>query len=347
MKTLLFPLSILTIISPLKLVVAAENSENKQITPHKFTDKDSVMPFYTIPASSIFTAKRPDVDAPDIVYYLSKPQLKNQTSQYPIAILCGGSSSKDDIGSIIHFHRYFLKEFMDLRVGVLTLEQWGVDGKTVNKQEFIKHYTRSQRLKDHKTVIEHLKLNPPSGWNGKLIFLGVSEGGSLVITLTADYPKITLATISWSGAGDWSWREELWEFVQKLPTKNPPCPHNTKLNNCPTCLDVITSRDRYDARMDATIDNSTADYYFFNMSYKYHADAQQYPAPNYQKIRTPFLMVTGAQDTIILSSDAFVEKAKNASVKLTYLRVPDMDHYVRKRPDVVQESFEWLENVLK
>ena len=341
MKILLFTLLSLALIPPLKLTVATENLESKQITPYKFTD--NFRPSYTIPASARFTTKRLDVNAPDIVYYFSRPS----ASKYPIAIICGGSSSKDDIGSIIHFHRYFLKEFMGLGVGVLTVEQWGVDGSKVNKHEFMEHYTRSQRGQDHRAVIEHLKLNPPTGWNGKLILLGVSEGGPLITSLTAAYPEITIATINWSGAGDWSWREELWVFVQKLSTENPLCPHNTKLNNCSTCLDVITSRNRYDACMDATIDNPTADQYFFNMSYKYHADAQHYPPPSYEKIRTPFLVVAGAQDTLIQSSDAFVKKAKSAGGNITYLRVPDMDHYVRKRPDIVQASFEWLEDVLK
>lgn len=67
---------------------------------------------------------------------------------------------------------------------------------------------------------------------------------------------------------------------------------------------------------------------------------------DYKKIRTPFLFVAGAEDTIIDSSDAFVEKAKNSAVNMTYLRVEDMDHYVRKRPDIINQSFEWLTNQL-
>lgn len=320
------------------------SSASEEITPYKFTDEErsGSMPTYVIPESSRFTVKRLEVDAPDIVYYLSKPQVK----MYQIAMMCGGSSSKEDIGSIIHFHRYFLRELTELDVGVLTLEQWGVDGEKVDVKEFMEHYTRSQRLQDHQTVIEHLKLNPPIGWNGKLVFLGVSGGGPLVTTLTQEYQGITLATINWSGAGDWSWREELWKFLQKLLLENPAYSHDIKLDDCPTCSEAISLRDRYDACMDATLENPTADRYFFNMPYKYHADAQQYPAPDYHKIRTPFLVVTGAQDSFIQSSDAFVAKAKGAGNSITYLRVPDMDHYVRKRPDIVQESFKWLEGIL-
>ena len=53
-------------------------------------------------------------------------------------------------------------------------------------------------------VINHLLKDPPKGWSGKFIFVGVSEGGPLVTALTAEYADITLATINWSGAGDWN-----------------------------------------------------------------------------------------------------------------------------------------------
>jgi len=87
----------------------------------KFSDDDNGMPAYDIPDSSRFTTKRMIDDAPDIVYYFSRPPENN----YPIAIMCGGSSDRDHIESIIHFHRYFLQELMDLGFGVLTVEQWG------------------------------------------------------------------------------------------------------------------------------------------------------------------------------------------------------------------------------
>jgi hypothetical protein len=68
-----------------------------------------------------------------------------------------------------------LEEFLDLNVGVITVEQRGVDGNAIDAKEFMEHYTRSNRLKDHQVVIESLKRNPPTGWNGKFLFLGVSD----------------------------------------------------------------------------------------------------------------------------------------------------------------------------
>ncbi len=55
----------------------------------------------------------------------------------------------------------------------------------------------------------------------------------------------------------------------------------------------------------------------------------------------------GGLDKIVPSADVFVEKAKKAGAPVTYFRINDMDHYLRKRPDVIQQSFEWLKEVLK
>ncbi len=280
--------------------------------------------------------------APDVISYFSASKSDN----YPIAILCGGSSSVEDVQSIIHFHRYLLEEFLDLNVGVITIEQRGIDGNEVDVKEFMEHYTRSNRLRDHQVVIKYLQDNPPTGWNGKFLFLGVSEGGPLVTSLTTEYADSTIATINWSGAAGFSWREELWLFLQKLLIDNPECPHQVKLGDCCVCLGHIRSQDRYDAFMDSLILDPTPIRNFLGMTYKYHADAMLYPKIDYKKIRTPFLVVNGTEDPIIQSSDAFVEKATHSGANITYLRIEGMDHYVRKRPDIVHQSFEWLRSLL-
>lgn len=321
-----------------------------EITSYKFTDEErnNAYPDYEIPSSSRFTIKREAADAPDIIYYFSKPQRQS----FPIAILVGGSSSENDISSIIHFHRYFLKEFLDLGAAVITIEQQGVDGNNINKLEFMEHYTRSQRLQDHRSVIQHLKNHPPVGWNGSLIFLGCSEGGPIVTTLTADYASNTLATINWSGAGDWCWREQLWAFIadifQNIPWHVALRAHLPSWMPYSLDLCLPQSRKEYDQAMNEAIKNPTTELKIAGMTYKYHYDALIfYPKPAYEKMKTPYLVVAGAKDTIIESSDAFVRQAKDASVPITYMRISNMDHYVRKREDVIKESFEWLKQHLE
>lgn len=312
--------------------------EVESITPYKWVDYK--YPKYLIPKSCRFTVSR-QAGQPDIIYYMSKP--KKET--YPIAIVCTGSTNKDSIASIIHFHRYFLQEFLDLGIGVISIEQWGVDGDTIDAQEFMQHYTRSQRLKDHSAVINHLINHPPVGWNGTFIFLGVSEGGPLVTSLTTEYQSRTLATINWCGAGDWNWADELWAFIQDMRNNGPWW---IKLWDCsprwvPFAPNVPKSRQEFDTRMKETIAHPCPAKEFLGMTHMYHADALAYPAPAYDTIKTPFLVAAGAKDSIIDSCDAFVQKAQEAGIPITYIRVPDMDHYIRKRPEIIVQSFNWLQ----
>lgn len=343
---------IITVIISFLLFSSISNA-TEEITPYKFSDTEYAegFPEYSIPRSSIFSFARKQENAPDIVYYFSKPK---QQEGFPIAIFCTGSSSRDSISSVIHVHRYFLKEFLDLGAGLITIEQWGVNGDYINIDEFMRHYTRSQRLIDHKAIINHLLENPPLGWNGKLIFVGVSEGGPLVTALTSEYADITIATVNWSGAGDKNWREELWEFLEGIHDEMSSVPWYIKIRYklpswAPYSINLYLpeTRAEYDEVMDQTLANPTPEKELMGMTYMYHADSLNWPKIEYEKIKTPYLVVAGEKDTLIKSSDEFVEKAKQAGVEITYLRVPDMDHYVRKRQDILDKSFDWLANLIK
>ena len=106
------------------------------------------------------------------------------------------------------------------------------------------------------------------------------------------------------------------------------------------------NRDEYDVLMNAIAQEPTHKNEFMGMTYMYHADAMIFPKPDYQRIRTPFLVVTGALDSIVASSRQFVQKAQNVGAPITYWEVPGMDHYVRKRVDILDQSFEWLRTCL-
>ena len=289
-----------------------------------------------------FKVERNSKGESPVIFYFSEPK----TKKYPILVLCGGSSNIQKIESIISFHKYFLADLKQLNVGVLSIENFGVDEDNINTQDFINNYTRSQRLLDHKRVIDYLIINPPIGWNGKLIFLGVSEGGPIVTKLTEIYSDTTLATINWSGASEYSWQKQLWIDIQQLVQNNPKCPHDCKLNECKQCLKILKSKYMHNKKIKSILQNPTVEKFFLGMTYKYHSDALLFPKNNYLKLNKPFLVVTGVKDSIIESSDAFVKKAKYFGVNITYFRISDMDHYIRLRPDVIKKSFEWLNQVL-
>lgn len=325
----------------------------EEITPYKFSDAEYNNGFseYIIPKSSIFTVARSQKNAPDITYYYSKPK---HSKEFPIAIFCTGSSSEGSVSSVIHVHRYFLKEFLDLGAALITVEQWGVNNNQPNVDEFMHHYTRTQRLIDHKVVIEYLLKNPPQGWDGKLIFVGVSEGGPLVTALAIDYPNITLATINWCGAGDWNWREELWFFIEDMRVKMlSSIPMHIRIRSylpswMPYSVDLHLpkTRSEYDEVMNQTLADPTPEKQLMGMTYMYHADSLNWPKINYEDIKSPYLVVAGGKDSLVKSIDELVDKSRQAGVKITYLRVPDMDHYVRKRQDVLEKSFDWLKKLV-
>lgn len=163
--------------------------------------------------------------------------------------------------------------------------------------------------------------------------------------MTAEYSDHVTATVNWCGAVDPSWREHLWADIHKVLIENPECPHEVKVNDCNICLEQIRSREDYEKRMDDITCDATCNRHFLGMTYKYHADAMLYPHIDYKKIRTPLLIVAGTKDAITTSTNVFVEKAKVARVDITYICVEDIDHYIRKRPDIINKTFEWLKNI--
>lgn len=292
---------------------------------------DSLSNAYSFESYSISRNKPSE---PNINFYLSKPSVQS----YPIVILVGGSTDKEHLASILWFHNYFSKELSSAMLGAVSVEGWGINGHDISESEFMNHYTRTQILHDCQYVIDYIRKHPPIGWNGKLGLLGVSEGGNIAIELNEDLKNNVLATVLWSGASDLSWRDELWANMQEI--------HGT-ISNCDfqDCKD-ISSRKNYDLRMDEILENPSPNKYFFNMTNKYLADAMNYPTPNYKKMNGSLLIITGDKDKLVTSSDMFYDKAKSAKVDITYWRIESMDHYIRKRPDLIESSFEWLQQKL-
>lgn len=296
---------------------------------------------HDIPSSIRFTLEHEQGASP-IVYYFTKPE----NASYPIVVLCDGSEVKGDLRSVFYIRSFFAPRVEALNVGYLTVEKWGIDGNETNEDEFWSHYSRTQRLQDHLKVIRHFEESPPPGWNGKFVFIGVSEGGPLVTDLSILCPN-TLATINWSGAGDWPWADEFWQFFETMKQNSF---WMRLLDSIPRWFpfssDIPSSRQEYDALVRHIIQNPTTEQYLGGMSYYYHADAFQRPSPQYAKIHAPFLVVVGTNDSILASCDQFVKKAQEAGAPITYLRVEDMDHYIRLRPDVIDQSFAWLKEQL-
>lgn len=274
----------------------------------------------------------------ETVFYLTTPKVE----RFSIAVMCEGSTSRDDVASIWHLHQF--EQFRDLSemgLAILTIEKQGIDTDKIDIDRFFAHYTRSRRFYDHVAVIDHLLKNPPAGFDGRLIFIGASEGGPLVNQLSIHYPQ-TIATINWSGAGDWSWPDEIWVWGAQMRRDHPFLSalygwwHN-----------VPKTRAGFDAVMAETLRDPSDKRWFLGMTYRYHADAIKTPAFDYQKIQAPMLVVCGTKDSLIGSCDVFVEKAKATHAPITYWRIDGLEHRMsQNKQNLIPKSFEWLKQWL-
>ena len=110
----------------------------------------------------------------------------------------------------------------------------------------------------------------------------------------------------------------------------------------PFSSNIPKTRQAFDTLVQQIIQNPNPNQWLGGMTYLYHADAFQRPSTQYNKINSPFLVVAGTADSSIASSDQFVEKARAAGAPITYFRIEGMDHYIRKRSDIIDRSFDWL-----
>lgn len=240
-----------------------------------------------------------------------------------------GSSSSGRLKSVVYYHESSGSPFVDLGFGLITVEQWGITSSSIDDLAFWEHYTRSQRLSDHRSVIDNLINNPPAKWDGRFVFWGGSEGGALATQLMLLYPDRALATVNWIGAVDWSWDEQFWQFYE----------HQRAIGE-PVDDEIPENKSDYLALVEHIKENPVNNLYLGGMTYLYHADAYQQEPYDYDRMKTPILVVTGEDDSIIDSSDLFVLKSQEAGVPITYLRVPGMGHEVTD--EVVKYTLDWV-----
>jgi pimeloyl-ACP methyl ester carboxylesterase len=273
-------------------------------------------------------------DGAETVFYLTKP---NQ-QKFPIAVLCEGSTSANDIESVWSFHNFEqFSTLSEMGLGILTIEKDGGSANAIDKSRFFANYTRSKRFRDHVAVIDHLLKNPPSGFDGRLIFIGASEGGPLVNQLSLHYPQ-TIATINWSGAGDWPWPDEIWAWGEQVRKENP-----ILASIYGWWHKIPKTREGFDSVMAETIHDPSDKRWFLGMTYRYHADAIKTPLFQYYRIHAPMLVVCATKDSLINSCDDFVVKAKSVSAPITYWRVEGMEHRIsQNKGNLIPKSFEWL-----
>ena len=279
----------------------------------------------------------------EIIYYIFQPDQET----YPIVVLCEGSYCA---GQPIKTPSGLLKNFLPIlkncNVGLLTVEKWGVNGSQVDEKQFHVHNIITQRIQDHEQVIDHFIITKPNGWNGKLVFLGGSEGGDVATALTLNYAEKVLATIIFAGIGLRSRQDEIWDHMESKRRDSSWCEQWVLWWD-----GAFKNRDDFDRKIESMIKNPDPTKWWYGQTYKYWADAftrqREALAPEFYNLKSPIFISTGTADSFIESSDELVKYMKQHDMQVAYHRLQDVPHDQRVHaPKIFDVAAIWLQNIL-
>lgn len=246
-----------------------------------------------------------------LIYYLENPK----NVKYPILVAIEGSLNINHIQSVLRLHKKIAKPMLDIGIGVMSLERRGIDGEKIEKNIVHRFNFPSQRLTDHVFCIKNLLKNPTENWNGKIIFLGGSEGGPISIKLSHIFnPEACIAIV---GCSDLSFKDYIWEFI-KLKFKNSKL---SKKSGLPSCYEDYNDWCEY------MKNNPDPNKFWFGQSFLYWADAlDQTEYREFLSLKCPSLIIAGSKDTACFATDRLIKKAYNNNQKITYLKIEKMAH---------------------
>ena len=255
-------------------------------------------------------------------------------------VLCEGSyDAGGKTESVLRLHEIFAPLLLPRNLALLTVEKWGVSPNGFDATTFHAHNTRSQRIADHKTVLDALNL---SAWDGSLIFIGGSEGGDVMLELLAHYAPKTRAGINFAGAGAHGWHRELWAWIQQQQL----LADGSLLTKLMLWWQGVPKTIiEYEKQTTLICADPTPDKWWLGQTYHCLADAFT-RVVDLEKIYTckvPLLVIMGTKDAGIASCDAFVAQAQQSGMPITYWRIDSIGHSVnRDRPTLFGEVVEWL-----
>ena len=141
-------------------------------------------------------------DGSQIQYELRTPA-SDQAEHWPLLVVLQGSGC-EPVNST-GFASY-LSIFHSLGFGVLTVEKPGIYGSNLASgcsQEYLIRNTISQRIEDLQTVIARVREEHifQEHWNGSLMWLGASEGGTVASMIAPLFSETTATALLASGGG--------------------------------------------------------------------------------------------------------------------------------------------------
>jgi dienelactone hydrolase len=153
-------------------------------------------------ADAVFakTFEIPRSDGTNIRFYLETPL---QTA-FPIVVIIQGSTCDSSWNLFQQTKGYFVS----YGIGVVSVEKYGLNESTKDcPQSYLQNNTIQQRISDHLMFVNFLR-NNLKGWNGKIVWVGGSEGGQ-VGSLVAPLVSETAAVAMLASGGGMTMAEEL------------------------------------------------------------------------------------------------------------------------------------------
>lgn len=272
------------------------------------------------------------------LYFAELPELE---MNYPIVLAVDGSFGQDrGPHSVLGFHERVAQVFAQSEVGIVTMERFGVNRDYIDKQRFHEKNTPSYRLGHYIDFIDYLNECPPKGWNGKLVILGISEGGPIAIRL-ADKVKPS-ALIVLVGCGNQTFKEYIWKILVSMPEEYQ--------QSCfPDIADYTSLQDAYAEQIQLMKKNPDPFLFWFGQSYLYWSDALDLREDQeFLNLKCPILTVTGSQDVECSSTEELIKRAKEQAQDVSYFKVEGAGHRVLDPEWAIdQHLVNFLDNTFK
>ncbi len=150
-------------------------------------------------------------DGSQLKFYMNSPSV---SGVYPIVFLVHGSACT----SSYEMFEQSSPEFLEQGFGVVVLEKYGLDQNTVVcPKAYLENNTVPSRVNDHLLVSSYIR-NHIKKWNGKLLWLGGSEGGE-VSALAAPLVSETSMLVMLASGGGLAMYQELPIVFERLMSR--------------------------------------------------------------------------------------------------------------------------------
>lgn len=260
--------------------------------------------------------------------YFSPPQ---DCSLYPIFLLIHGSQHD----TFYPVFRDIQKRVNQLGMGVLTLEKRGYNKEEVNQELYNRTNCRPQRINDHFLLIEEMRKGCFEGWDGRLIILGVSEGGMVATEIMSELPEARVLVLFCCGGG-LSPRDEVLLSARKYFENAGMWGYQLEHE--------VSLLDNY---LDTVIENASPEDFFLDFSYKWWSNHLTFPRllEKMLMIDCPILYFHGTADPVIPieSADILSEEFKKVGkTNFVYQRLEGLDHFMTEEQDrLFEEALKW------